>query len=57
LEIHWLKRTGRRLKDPDSGEMYDERKEALPVKVQTNSDLTVEVPSPENRHDFNLKSS
>ena len=57
IEIHWLKRTGRKLKDAESGEMYDERKEALPAKVQMNSDLTVEVPLPENSHDFNLKSS
>ena len=57
VEIHWLKRTGRKLKDVESGEMYDERREALPDKVHTNSELTVEVPLPENRHDFNLKSS
>jgi hypothetical protein len=57
VEIHWLKRTGRQLRDPESGEKYDERKEALPDKVHTNSELTVEVPLPENRHDFQLKSS
>lgn len=57
VEIHWLKRTGRQLRDADTGEMYDERKEALPDKLQTNSELTVEVPSPENRRDFKLKSS
>jgi hypothetical protein len=57
VEIRWLKRTGRQLKDPESGEMYDERKEALPDKVHTNSELSVEVPLPENRHDFQLKSS
>ena len=57
VEIHWLKRTGKQLRDAETGEMYDERREALPDKVQTNSDLTVEVPLPENRHDFKLKSS
>jgi hypothetical protein len=57
VEIHWLKRTGKKLKDPESGEMYDERREALPAKVQTNSELTVEVPLPDNRHDFKLKAS
>jgi hypothetical protein len=57
VEIHWLKRTGRKLKDVESGEMYDERREALPDKLHTNSELTVEVPLPENRHDFKLKSS
>jgi hypothetical protein len=57
VEIRWLKRTGKKLKDVESGEMYDERREALPAKLHTNSELTVEVPLPENRHDFNLKSS
>jgi hypothetical protein len=57
VEIHWLKRTGKKLKDAESGEMYDERKEAIPDKFQTNSELTVEVPLPQNRHDFKLKSS
>jgi hypothetical protein len=57
VEISWLKRTGRKLRDPESGEMYDERREALPDKFHTNSELTVEVPLPENRHDFKLKSS
>jgi hypothetical protein len=57
VEIRWLKRTGKKLKDAESGEMYDERREALPEKFYTNSELTVEVPLPENRHDFNLKSS
>jgi hypothetical protein len=57
VEIRWLKRTGRKLKDAESGEMYDERREALSDKVHTNSELTVEVPLPENRYDFKLKSS
>jgi len=57
VEIHWLKRTGKKLKDVESGEMYDERREALPAKLHTNSELTVEVPLPENRYDFKLKSS
>ena len=57
VEIHWLKRTGRQLKDAESGEMYDERKEALPPKAQSNSDATIEVPLPKNRLDFKLKST
>jgi len=57
VEIHWLKRTGRQLRDAETGEMYDERREAIPDKLNTNPELTVEVPLPENRHDFNLKSS
>jgi hypothetical protein len=57
VQINWLKRTGRQLRDPESGEMYDERREALPEKFHTKSELTVEVPAPDNRHDFTLKSS
>jgi len=57
VEIHWLKRTGRQLRDAETGEMYDERREAIPDKLNTNPDLTIEVPQPENRHDFKLKSS
>ena len=57
VEIRWLKLTGRKLRDPDTGEMYDERREALPDKFHTSSDLSAEVPLPENRHDFKLKSS
>jgi hypothetical protein len=56
VEIHWLKRTGRQLRDPESGEMYDERREALPERFHAKTELTVEVPLPEDRHDFNLKS-
>jgi hypothetical protein len=57
VEISWLKRTGKKLRDPESGEMYDERREAIPEKLRTSSEQTVEIPLPENRHDFNLKSS
>ena len=57
VEIHWLKRTGKQLLDRDTGEMYDQRIEALPNKFHKSSELTVEVPTPENSHDFNLKSN
>jgi hypothetical protein len=57
VQISWLKKTGRQLKDPESGEMYDERREALPDKLHKNSEMTVEVPLPDNRHDFQLKAS
>lgn len=57
VEIHWLKSTGKKLKDVESGEMYDERKEAIPDKLNASPELTVEVPLPRNRHDFKLKSS
>jgi hypothetical protein len=57
VEIHWLKRTGKELLDPESGEKYDERVEALPDKFHAKSELNVEVPLPSNTHDFDLKSS
>jgi hypothetical protein len=57
VELHWLKRTGKQLRDAESGEMYDQRVEALPKKYFENSALTVEVPAPENTFNFELKSS
>ena len=54
VEISWLKRTGKKLRDAESGEMYDERREAIPDKLRTNPELSVEVPLPDNRHDFKL---
>ena len=56
VEVHWLKTTGRELTDPMSGDKYDERKEALPAKFHTKSELTVTIPAPDNKHDLNLTS-
>ena len=57
VEIHWLKLTGKQLLDQETGEMYDQRIEALPDKFHKKSELSIEVPAPENTHDFELKSS
>ncbi len=57
VEIRWLKQTGKKLRDAESGEMYDERREALPEKFHGKSELTVEVPLPKNRHDFKLSAN
>jgi hypothetical protein len=57
VEVHWLKLTGKRLLDKDTGEMYDQRLEALPAKYHSQSELTVDVPTPGNSHDLTLKSS
>ncbi|HVJ84130.1 MAG TPA: hypothetical protein VM452_00725 [Caulifigura sp.] len=54
VEVRWLKKTGRELTDPMSGDKYDERKEALPAKFHAKSDLTIEIPAPENQHDISL---
>jgi hypothetical protein len=54
IEVRWLRKTGRELTDPMSGDKYDERKEALPAKFHAKSDLTIEIPAPENKHDLTL---
>ena len=54
VEVRWLKKTGKILTDPMSGDKYDERKEALPPKFHAKSDLTIEIPAPEDKHDLNL---
>jgi hypothetical protein len=57
VEIRWRKTTGKKLRDPDSGEMYDERKEGLPPRYHTDSQLTAEVSEKQTRFDFDLKSA
>jgi hypothetical protein len=57
VEIRWQKLTGNKKRDPDSGEMYDERKEALPPKFHSDSELEVEVTPEKTTFDFDLKSS
>jgi len=57
VEIHWLKKTGKELVDKEAGYTYDERIEALPEKFHKNSELTVEIPAPDDTHDLDLKAS
>ena len=57
VEIRWQKRTGKTIRDRTSDEMVEERAEGLPAKYHKDSELTVEVPSPDNRYDFNLTSN
>jgi len=56
IEVRWLKRTGKQYRDRDSGEMVDERKEALPPKFHAQSTLTAEVSAEKTTFDFDLKS-
>jgi hypothetical protein len=56
VEIRWNKRTGRKVRDPDSGEMYDERKEYLPPRFHANSELTADVSGKQTKLDFDLQS-
>jgi hypothetical protein len=57
VEIRWRKLTGRKIRDPDSGEMYDERKEGLPPRFHADSELTAEVSDKQTTFDFDLKSN
>jgi hypothetical protein len=56
VEIRWRKMTGRKVRDPDSGEMYDERKEGLPPQFHEQSELTADVSAEKTTFDFDLKS-
>lgn len=55
IQISWHKGTGKFAKDLDSGEMYEVREEGLPAKYNTKSELTVTIPSDDNRYDFDVK--
>lgn len=55
VEIRWGKLTGRKKRDPDSGEMFDERQEGLPERFHAHSELTAEVSSKQTTFDFELK--
>lgn len=55
VEMHWLKRTGKQLLDDTTGEMYDQRIEALPAKFHTRTEMTIEIPAADNKYDFELK--
>jgi hypothetical protein len=57
VEIRWRKMTNRKVRDPDSGEMYDERKEALPKRYHEDSELTADVSAKQTKFDFDLKSN
>jgi hypothetical protein len=57
VEIRWNRKTGRKVRDNDSGEMYDERKEGLPPRYHANSELSAEVSARQSTFDFDLKSN
>jgi hypothetical protein len=57
VRISWLRKTGKKWRDPYTSDVvwYDERKEALPERFHgPNSELSAEVPSPDNTYDFDL---
>lgn len=55
VEIRWEKKTGRKKRDPDTGDQYDERQEGLPAKFHADSELSVEVSAKNTNFDFDLK--
>jgi len=56
IEIRWQKLTGKKSRDPQSGEIVEQRAEGLPPKFHTNSELTAEVSEKQTTFDFDLKS-
>jgi hypothetical protein len=56
VEIRWNKKTGKQKRDPDSGEMYDDRKEALAPRFHADSELTADVSAKQTTFNFDLKS-
>jgi hypothetical protein len=56
VEIVWNKKTGKQLPNPnDAGTMVDETKQVIPIKYNSNSELSAEIKSGANTADFELK--
>ena len=55
VSVTWSKPTGKKRKDNDSGETFDETKEVIPKKYNANSELEAEIKPGENTFDFDLK--
>lgn len=56
VEIRWPKATGKKSKDPDSGEEIDVKSDVIPTKYNEASELTKEVVLGSNTFDFELSS-
>jgi hypothetical protein len=58
VHISWLKKTGKKYRAPDTSDevWYDARKEAMPLRFRgADSELTVDIPSPDDTYTFDLK--
>lgn len=55
VEVHWWKKTGKRIINHDQEEV-DERKEGLPARYHTESELTAQVSEGKTTFDFDLTS-
>lgn len=57
VEINWLKSTGKQLPNKnDPGTTVDETKQVIPMKYNTQSELTADIKSGSNNFNFELKS-
>lgn len=56
IEIRWQKRTGKKIRDPHSEDVTEQRAEGLPAKFHTDSELAAEVSAQQTTFDFDLKS-
>jgi len=56
VEIHWLKPTGEKVKDEDTGGMVDVVKEVIPAKYNTQTQLKADVKEGNTKFDFDLSS-
>jgi hypothetical protein len=56
VEIHWYKKTGRKVRDPATDDLIDERKEGLAKKYHAESELKVWIGPGQTQFDFDLSS-
>ena len=54
VEIIWRKKTGRKYKSDDTGEMVEETKQVLPANFNTSTTLTADLADEPNTKDFSL---
>jgi hypothetical protein len=55
VEIYWNKKTGRQIANRSRTAFRDERKQVIPAKYNTNTELKVDVKPGRDTHDFDLK--
>lgn len=56
VEIRWLKPTGEKVKDDDTGGMIDVVKEVIPAKFNTQTELKADVKADKTTFNFDLSS-
>ncbi len=56
VRFNWMKPTGKKILEPDSGQQTDETAEAIPAKYNLQSTEKVTIKAGENALNFDLKS-